>query len=82
MNLSELIKYAWVKKWITEIYSKESDVPDELLLEWLKNKYDYVRIHSDEELMKFMALSPEDILNWLEEAVEFVWEARVKGRRK
>jgi len=76
MDVKELYKYAYVKRPLNEIYSDPSSVPEEFLMEWFKDSYDYKRLHSDEELKEFMELTPEQIMTWLEEAAIFVWEAK------
>jgi hypothetical protein len=76
MDLRELYNYAYLKRPLNEIYSEPSSVPEEFLLEWLKDTYDYQRLHSDEELEEFLTLTPRQILTWLEEAAVFVWEAK------
>ena len=75
MAVKELYRYAYVKQPLNEVYENPSMVPEEFILEWYKDAYDYERPHSEEELVEFMRLTPEQILNWLEEALEFVWEA-------
>lgn len=75
MTLEELYEYAYVKRPLNEVYKDPSLVPKEFLLEWYKDAYDYQRPHSEEELKRFMHLTPEQILDWLEEATAFVWEA-------
>lgn len=76
MDIKELYKYAYIKRPLDEIYPDPSSVPHEFYIDWLKDTYDYPRLHSDDELKEFLALTPEQILNWLEEAVVFVWEAK------
>jgi hypothetical protein len=76
MDIRELYRYAYVKRPLNEIYPDPSSVPEGFLMEWLKDTYDYQRLHSDEELRKFLTLTPEQILTWLEEAASFVWEAK------
>ncbi|HDM79165.1 MAG TPA: hypothetical protein ENG51_22285 [Deltaproteobacteria bacterium] len=75
MTLEELYKYAYVKRPLNEVYKDPSMVPEEFILEWYKDAYDYQRPHSEEELAEFVRLTPQQILEWLEEVVEFVWEA-------
>lgn len=77
--MRELYKYAYVKGPLNEIYPDSSSVPEEFLMDWLKDAYDYQRLHSDEELMEFLRLTPEQILTWLEEAAIFMWEAKRRG---
>jgi hypothetical protein len=74
MNLKELCKYAYIKKPLNEIFQRPSEVPFEFLLEWFKDTFDYQRIHSEEEMKDFINLKPEDILNWLEDAVRLTWD--------
>ncbi|HAG50137.1 MAG: hypothetical protein A2X87_08315 [Deltaproteobacteria bacterium GWC2_42_51] len=76
MTIDELYQYAYIKQPLHEIYPTPSSVPQEFIIEWLKDKYDYERMHSDEELKEFLKLTPEQILNWLEEAAVFIWEAK------
>ena len=76
MDLRELYNYAYLKTPLNEVYSDPSLVPEEFLLEWLKDTFDYQRLHSDEELEEFLTLTPIQILTWLEEAAVFVWEAK------
>jgi predicted RNase H-like HicB family nuclease len=76
MKIDEIYRYAYVKKPLNEVYPDESMVPPEFYFEWLKDSYDYVRIHSDEEIREFLTLTPEQIMEWLTEAIEFVWEAK------
>jgi hypothetical protein len=76
MDVKELYKYAYLKRPLNEIYSDPSSVPEEFLMEWFKDNYDYQRRHSDEELKEFLELTPEQIMTWLEEAAIFAWEAK------
>lgn len=80
MKIEEIYKYAYIKRPLNEVYSDESMVPPEFYVEWLKDTHDYVRTHSEEEIKEFMSLTPEQIMNWLSEAVMFVWEAKRKER--
>jgi hypothetical protein len=82
MDVKELYKYAYVKRPLNEIYSDPSSVPEEFLMEWFKDNYDYKRLHSDEELKEFLALTPEQIMTWLEQAAVFVWEAKMAWLNK
>ena len=82
MDVSELYKYAYIKKPLNEIYSDPSLVPEEFLLEWVKDTFDYQRPHSKEELNEFFKLTPEQVLTWLEEAVVFAWEAKREWLKK
>ena len=45
-------------------------------MDWYKDTYDYQRTHSDEELKEFLKLTPEQILEWLEGVMVFVWETK------
>ena len=45
-------------------------------MDWYKDSYDYQRIHSDEELKESLRLTPEQILEWLEGVMVFVWETK------
>jgi hypothetical protein len=76
MDIRELYNYAYIKRPLNEIYPDSSLVPENFLMDWLKDTYDYQRLHSDEELKEYFTLTPEQILTWLEEAVIFVWEAK------
>ena len=76
MDIRELYKYAYIKRPLNEVYPDPSLVPEEFFMDWLKDAYDYQRLHSDEELKEFLTLTPEQVLNWLEEAVIFMWEAK------
>lgn len=76
MDVGDLYRYAYIKRPLNEIYPDLSLVPEEFLMDWLKDTYDYQRLHSDEELKEFFTLTPEQILTWLEEAAIFVWEAK------
>lgn len=82
MNIEELYKYAYVKKPLNEIYSEISSVPLEFIFEWFKDSYDYKRIHSDEELKDGLSLTPDQIMEWLEGAIVFTWEAKRKKYEK
>ena len=76
METKELYKYAYLKRPLNEIFQKPSAAPFEFLLEWFKDTFDYQRIHSEEEVKDFIKLKPEEILNWLEDAVRLTWEAK------
>lgn len=76
MDVSELYKYAYIKKPLSNVYTERISVPDEFLMDWLKDSHDYQRLHTEDELRQFLSLTPEQILNWLEEATEFVWETK------
>ena len=76
MDLDELYKYAYIKRPLNEIYRSPSEVPFEFLMEWFKDTFDYQRIHSDEEIRESISFRPEDILEWLEEALRLTWESK------
>ena len=82
MEVGELYTYAYLKRPLNEIYSDPSSVPEEFLMEWFKDKYDYQRLHSDEELLEFLEMTPEQIMTWLEEAAIFAWEAKREWLRR
>ena len=82
MDVKELYTYAYLKRPLNEIYSDPSSVPEEFLMEWFKDNYDYQRLHSDEEIKEFLELTPEQIMTWLEEAAIFVWEAKREWLRR
>jgi len=77
VDIKELYQYAYIKRPLNEIYNDPSDVPQEFIIDWLKDSYDYQRLHSDEELKEFLTLTPDQILQWLEEAMIFIW--KIKG---
>ena len=77
-TLDDIYRYAYRKRPLHEVYPDLSDVPEEFILEWFKDRYDYPRLHTGEELKAMMALPPEAVLQWLEEAGEFVWAAKRK----
>ena len=76
MDIKELYKYAYIKRPLNEIYKDSSSVPQEFLMDWYKDSYDYQRLHTDDELKETLKLTPEQILEWLEDAMIFVWEAK------
>ncbi|MFP3869983.1 MAG: hypothetical protein ACLFVT_03765 [Syntrophobacteria bacterium] len=76
MDTSTLYRFVYIKRPLTEFFSERSLVPEEYLMDWLKDTSDYERVHSDEELQRFLLLTPEQILSWLEEAAEFVWKVK------
>lgn len=76
MDIKELYKYAYIKRPLNEIYKDASSVPQEFLMDWYKDSYDYQRLHTPEELKEFLKLTPEQILEWLEEAMILVWETK------
>lgn len=78
MSPEELYNYAYIKRPLNEIFPDLSSVPQEFLMDWFKDFYDYERSHSDDEIKEFLSLTPEEILNWLEEATILVWEAKKK----
>jgi hypothetical protein len=75
MNVGDLNRFAYVKRPLNGVFKEGEPVPPEYLMDWLKDTHDYIRLHSDEELERFKGLSAEEILVWLEEAADFVWEA-------
>ncbi|MEW6324039.1 MAG: hypothetical protein AB1515_01485 [Nitrospirota bacterium] len=75
-TLDDMRQYAYRKRPLHEIYPELVDVPEVFLLEWFKDRYDYVRLHTNEELGRMKAIPPEALLQWLEEAGEFVWAAK------
>lgn len=76
MELEELYKFGYIKTTLDKVYDHRSSVPGEYLMDWLKDTHDYQRSHSEEELRASLSLAPEQVLDWLEEAAEFVWEAK------
>ena len=76
MELNELFEYAYIKRPLNELYRFPSEVPFEFLMEWYKDTFDCQRLHSDEEIAEFISFKPEDILEWLENAVRLTWEAK------
>ena len=76
MDIKELYKYAYLKKPLNEQFQSPAEVPFEFLMEWFKDTFDYQRIHSEEEIKDFISLKPEDILNWLEDAVRLTWDVK------
>jgi len=79
MTVDELWRYAYVKKPLTEIYSALEEVPESFKIEWIKDKYDYVRTHTDDEIEMMSSYTPEQIMDWLEEAAPFAREAALKA---
>ena len=73
MDTQDLYRFAYVKRPLSEAFSERASVPEAYLLDWLKDSYDRQRPRSDEELQRFLSLTPEEILTWLEEGAEFVW---------
>jgi hypothetical protein len=57
LDKEELYKYAYIKKPLNEIYKDPSSVPQEFIMDWYKDSYDYQRIHSDEELKECLRLT-------------------------
>ena len=76
MDAKDLYRFAYVRRPLSEAFSGRASVPAAYLVDWLKDSYDRQRPHSDEELQRFLSLTPEEILTWLEEAAEFVWEVQ------
>ncbi len=81
MDIKTLYEYAYIKRPLNELYPDPSSVPKEFFIEWLKDSYDYVRVHSDEELKESLELTPEQVLRWLEEAVALTWEMKKSRQR-
>ena len=73
---AEMLPYAYRKQRLDRLYPNLADVPEEFVLEWYKDRYDYPRLHSPDEIRQMMALSPEAVLQWLEEAVQLVWAVK------
>jgi len=80
MDTKDLYRFAYVKRPLSEAFSERASVPDAYLVDWLKDSYDRHRPHSDEELQRFLSLTPDEILTWLEEGAEFVWEVQKVSR--
>ncbi len=76
MEIEEFYRHAYLKESLNEKFQSPAEVPLEFLLEWFKDTFDYQRIHSEEEIKDFIGLRPEDILNWLEDAVRLTWEVK------
>jgi hypothetical protein len=71
-----LHRFAYRKSPLHERYPDLADVPEAFLLDWFKDRYDYPRLHTREEIQTMMSLPPEAVLTWLEEAVELTWTAK------
>jgi hypothetical protein len=80
MDTKDLYRFAYVKRPLSEAFSERASVPEAYLVDWLKDSYDRHRPHSDEELQRFLSLTPDEILTWLEEGAEFVWEVQKVSR--
>ena len=76
MDLGHLYKFGYIKSPLDKVFDRGSLVADEYLMDWLKDTHDYQRSHSEEELRASLSFTREQILDWLEEAAEFVWEAK------
>ncbi len=76
MEIEEFYRHAYLKESLNEKFQSPAEVPLEFLLEWFKDTYDYQRIHSEEEIKDSINLKPEDILNWLEDAVRLTREVK------
>jgi len=72
-KMTDFSRYAYRKQRLDRLYPNLADVPEEFILEWYKDRYDYPRLHSPDEIRRMMALSPEAVLQWLEEVVQLVW---------
>ncbi len=80
MDVERLYEFGYIKTPLDKVFDRRSSVPDEWLMDWLKDTNDYQRSHSEEELRLSGSFTREQILDWLEEASEFVWEAKKAGR--
>jgi hypothetical protein len=76
MDLERIYKFGCIKNPLDKVFDRRSLVPKEYLMDWLKDTHDYRRSHSEKELRASLSLSPEQVLDWLEEAAEFAWEAK------
>lgn len=76
MDAKDLYRFAYVRRPLSEVFPERASVPEVYLADWLKDSYDRQRPHSDEELQRFLSLTPKEILTWLEEGAEFVWEVQ------
>ena len=74
----DVFRYAYRKRPLHHLYPDLADVPEEFILQWFKDRYDYPRLHTSEELRAMMSLPPKAVLQWLEEAGELVWAAKRK----
>lgn len=72
----DLSRYAYRKYPLHKLYPDLADVPEAFLMDWFKDRYDYQRLHTSEELRDMMALPRGTVLQWLEDAVELVWAAK------
>ena len=75
---ADIFQFAYRKQRMDHLYSDLADVPEEFILEWYKDRYDYPRLHSREEVRHMMSLPSEAILHWLDEAVQLVWTMKRK----
>lgn len=75
MQLEDVYLHAYVKGPLNEVFKDVSSVPREYLMDWLKDTHDYQRQHTFDELERFLSFTPAEVLTWLEEASDFVWEA-------
>ena len=81
MKIEELYRFAYTKKPLNTVFESVSAVPEEYLMDWLKDTHDYRRTFSDEELMANLTLEVRHILDWLEEAAEFAWAVKKRAIR-
>ncbi|MFH1123974.1 MAG: hypothetical protein V1758_09995 [Pseudomonadota bacterium] len=72
MKIEDLYRFAYTKTPLDKVFDRLSAVPEEYLMDWLKDMYDYQRSFSDEDLRANLSLEVEHILDWLEEEAEFV----------
>ncbi|MBW2000246.1 MAG: hypothetical protein JRJ29_20090, partial [Deltaproteobacteria bacterium] len=59
MRLEDLYRYCHEKPSLEEVYRDASEVPDEYLMDWIKDKHDFQRFHTEEELISSLELTPE-----------------------
>lgn len=75
MIVEDLYRYAYRKQPLRLIYLDREAVPFEFLAEWDKEAAHYPRRRFHNELLETDSVTPEQILNWLEEVVEFLYQA-------
>ena len=76
LSLDELRRYAYRKGRVDETYPELASVPEDLILDWFKDRYDYPRMHDIDELRALATLPVAARLEWLEHAAELVWAAK------
>ncbi|MDE2485587.1 MAG: hypothetical protein KGL32_10150 [candidate division NC10 bacterium] len=76
MKADAVSQYVYVKRSLCGVFAGINDVPEEFLMDWLKDTFDFQRSHSDEELQAGMTLEPEGVLQWLEETAQLTWDAK------